>query len=85
MGNTLSICCEDNNNCSTSSLYEEQQESIQLTGLVVEKSVNPSLMPGWWTEREVIYLKVSAVREKLEEMDIGKILSIITKFVPCQV
>jgi len=52
---------------------------------MVKMSIEPLLMPGWWKERDVIYQKISAVREKVEEKDLGKILRIIAKFVPCQV
>jgi len=52
---------------------------------MVNKSIEPLLMPGWWKERDMIYQKIAVVRERVEEKDLGKILRIIAKFVPCQV
>lgn len=82
MGNTL--CVNYCNSCNWNGSRPDHHIPL-LSTEDKEMLMVPLLMPDWWKERDDIYKKISRVREKLEERNLGRVLRTISKFVPCQV
>lgn len=82
MGNTL--CINYCSGCSWNGSRPDRHIPM-LSTEDKEMLMVPLLMPDWWKERDDIYKKISCVRVKLEEKNLGRVLQTISKFVSCQV